>query len=126
MRGPATRRDTAAPSDRGGVIAEYAAIFPIVLIVILICFEALMAAVTVERVENAARTGARVASQQRNAGACRGAALDAMPRWINDRSVDAGRSFDSFSCHVRAEVPLLWPGAPITITVDRTVRMPVG
>jgi len=47
----------AGPNDHGGVVAEYAAIFPVVLVVILICFEALMAATTVERIENAARTG---------------------------------------------------------------------
>jgi hypothetical protein len=116
----------AGPNDHGGVVAEYAAIFPVVLVVILICFEALMAATTVERIENAARTGARVASQERSAGACRGAALGAMPRWLGDRSVDGGRSLGGYYCHVRAKVPLMWPGAPIEVTVDRTVHMPIG
>jgi hypothetical protein len=117
---------TAANRDRGAVLVEFSAVFPIALVVILFAFEALMASTTVERVENAARTGARTASQQQNPDACRGAALDALPGWLSERSVDGGPSGDGVRCHVRAKVPLLWPGAPLGFTVDRTVEMPLG
>lgn len=112
--------------DGGVVLTEYAAVFPVALIVILIAFEALMAGMSVERLDNAARTGARVASQRQNAGECTRVALGAMPRWINDRQVDGGWRDDGLYCHVRAKIPLLWPGAPLDVTVDRTVHMPVG
>jgi Flp pilus assembly protein TadG len=112
--------------DAGAVLVEFAALVPVALVVILICAEALLAATTVERVENATRTGARIASQQGNAGACPAAALEAMPGWLTERTVDGGRTADGLYCHVRAKVPLLWPGAPLNVTVDRTVHMPVG
>jgi Flp pilus assembly protein TadG len=113
--------------DRGNVMVEFGAILPIALFIILICFEALMVSLTVERVENAARTGARVASTERRANACRGAAMGAMPSWLNDKRVSyGGSSFTGYQCTVRADVPLLWPRIPLDVTVERTVHMPVG
>jgi Flp pilus assembly protein TadG len=112
--------------ERGDVMVEFAAMFPIALLIILVCFEALMASTTVERVENAARTGARLASQQQNIGTCRGAALGSMPDWLNDKSANGGASDNGLYCHVRSKVPLLWPGVPLDFTVDRTVYMPMG
>lgn len=113
-------------SDGGAAITEYVAVFPVAMVVILLAFEGLMSGMTVERVENAARTGARVASQQQNSGACGGAAGEAMPTWINHRQINGGWQDDGLFCHVRAEIPLLWPGAPLDFTIDRTVHMPVG
>jgi hypothetical protein len=49
-----------------------------------------------------------------------------MPGWLNNRVADGGPSGDGLYCHVRAKVPLLWPGVPLDFTVDRTVRMPMG
>lgn len=113
--------------DRGAVAVEYAGVLPIALIIILVAFQALMASTTVERVENAARTGARVAGQQQDTRACRDAALDAMPTWLNDRWVEGGASGDDgVYCRVHAKVPLLWKGVPLDFTVKRTVTMPLG
>jgi Flp pilus assembly protein TadG len=113
--------------DRGSVTVEFSAVFPVALVIILLSFEALMAATTVERVENAARTGARTASQQQEVSACRGAALDAMPGWLNDKTVAGTASGgDGVSCTVQAKVPLLWPGIPLDFSVVRTVTMPLG
>jgi hypothetical protein len=112
--------------DDGAAIIEFIAILPIALVIILVAFEALMAGTTVERVENAARTGARLASQQQDAGTCAGSALDAMPGWLDNHHVDGGWDGRGVYCHVRAEVPVLFPGAHLDFTIDRTVRMPVG
>jgi TadE-like protein len=112
--------------DGGVAITEYVAVFPVALVVILLAFEGLMSGMTVERVENAARTGARVASQQQNAAACHDSALGVMPGWINHKEVDGGWQGDGLYCHVRVKVPVLWPGAPLDFTIDRTVHMPVG
>jgi hypothetical protein len=115
-----------ANGDTGAAITEFVAILPIVLVIILIAFEALMAGTTVERVENAARTGARLASQEQDAGICSGSALDALPTWLDDHHVDGGWDGRGVYCHVSAEVPVLFPGAHLDFTIDRTVRMPVG
>jgi Flp pilus assembly protein TadG len=113
--------------DRGGVVVEFGAMIPFALFIILIAFEAMMAFMTVERVENAARTGAREASMRHDPGICDGAARGAMPGWLNDKSVDSGSSgSDGVYCHVRAQLPLLWPGIPLDVTVDRTIHMPMG
>jgi hypothetical protein len=112
--------------DLGAAITEYIAVFPVALVVILLAFEGLMSGMTVERVENAARTGARVAGQRQNAEACRGSALGVMPGWINQKEVDGGWQDDGVYCHVRVKIPVLWPGAPLDFTIDRTVHMPVG
>lgn len=123
MSGASPRRAT---GDAGAAVTEFAAVLPIVLVIILVAFEALMAGTTVERVENAARTGARLASQRQDAGTCAGSAQDAMPGWLDHRTVDGGWDGTGIYCHVRAEVPMLFPGAHLDFTIDRTVRMPVG
>jgi Flp pilus assembly protein TadG len=116
-----------ARRDSGDVVVEFAAAFPVALIVILLCFEALMAATTVERVENAARTGARVASQAQNPGVCGSAAQQSMPGWLNEKTAQGGWADDGgLYCQVHAKVPLLWPGVPLEFTVDRRVQMPMG
>lgn len=128
---PSTRVRRLAPSskacDHGGVTLEFGAVLPTALFIIFVAFQALMASTTVERVENAARTGAREASKMHDPGVCTGAAMGAMPSWLNDRSADSGASGnDGVYCHVRAKVPLLWPGIPLEFTVNRTVHMPMG
>jgi hypothetical protein len=115
-----------AKGDRGAAVIEFVGVLPLTLVIILVAFEALMAGTTVERVENAARTGARLASQRQEASTCTGSALDAMPSWLDDRQVDGGWDGQGVYCHVRAEVPVLFPGAHLDFTIDRTVRMPVG
>jgi hypothetical protein len=115
-----------AYGDRGGALTEFVAILPIGLVIILVAFEALMAGTTVERVENAARTGARLASQQQDPGTCADHALASMPGWLDNRSADGGQEGRGLYCHVRAEVPVLFPGAHLDFTIDRTVHMPVG
>jgi hypothetical protein len=115
-----------AKGDRGAAVIEFVGVLPLTLVIVLVAFEALMAGTTVERVENAARTGARLASQRQDGGTCTGSALDAMPSWLDDHHVDGGWDGQGVYCHVRAEVPVLFPGAHLDFTIDRTVRMPVG
>ncbi|WP_433171279.1 TadE/TadG family type IV pilus assembly protein [Actinoallomurus sp. CA-150999] len=112
--------------DGGAAITEFVAILPIGLVIILVAFEALLAETTVERVENAARTGARLASQEQNAGTCADSAMNAAPSWLDRIQADGGWRGNGLYCHVRAEVPVLFPGAHLDFTIDRTVQMPVG
>jgi hypothetical protein len=127
MAAPDPDRLARRAGDRGTASVEFAALLPIVLAVVLVCFEALMASVTVERVENAARTGARVAAMRQDAAACVPAAAAALPGWLNERTLRGGEAGgDGVSCTVRAKVPLLWRGVPLDYTVTRTVTMPEG
>lgn len=112
--------------DRGAAAVEYAAMFPLATLLILFLFEALMTSLSVERVENAVRTGARTASQAHTVAACVPAAHAAMPGWLNDQVVTAAADGGGVACSVQATVPLLWPGVPFEFTVERTVTMPMG
>lgn len=112
--------------DRGAAAIEYAALLPVVIVLLLLAFQAYTASTTVERIENAARTGARVAGQHYDPERCPAAALASMPSWLNDHQVDGGRTGGGVYCHVRAKLPLLWKGVPLDITVNRTVTMPLG
>ncbi|HEX2314735.1 MAG TPA: TadE/TadG family type IV pilus assembly protein [Thermomonospora sp.] len=115
-----------AERDQGTASVEFIAMLPTAMLVVLFSFEALMAASTIERVENAARTGARVAGQTQDAGGCRRGAETAMPDWLNDHTVSGTLSDDGARCRVRARVPVLFPGVPLDFTIDRTVTMPQG
>src|SRR5262245_52756434 len=99
------------PSDRGSMLMEFAGILPLILIVVLLCFEALVVATTVERVENAARTGAREASKSQIPAKCVLEAKRAMPTWINGPArVDfqtIGNN-NGVACHVNAKVPVFF------------------
>ncbi|POM25062.1 TadE-like protein [Actinomadura rubteroloni] len=116
--------------DAGAVATEFAGVFPIALVMILVAFQAYMASTTVERVENAARTGAREASKEMNPGRCAEFARAALPDWLNEHAVSAAATTaggtDAVSCTVRAQVPLLWKGVPLDFGVTRTVTMPLG
>jgi hypothetical protein len=119
------------PDDRGASIVEFAGILVPALVVILIAFQAYISSTTVERVQNAARTGAREASQRYNPGACPFYAESVIPKgwlkeyWINGGATSVGGD-DSVYCTVRAKLPLLFKGLPLDFTVTRTVTMPLG
>ncbi|MES9543186.1 MULTISPECIES: TadE/TadG family type IV pilus assembly protein [unclassified Actinomadura] len=132
MRGhrDADRRRGARRVDRGAAAVEFAAVLPLALMIIFLAFQAYMASTTVERVENAARTGAREASKRMDAGSCEKWAQDAMPYWLNDYSISGGPTTvndgDAVSCRVKAQVPVIWKGIPLDFGVTRTVTMPLG
>lgn len=119
------------PADRGVSVVEFTGILAPALVVILVAFQAYISSTTVERVQNAARTGAREASQRYNPGACPFYAENAMPkRWLKEYSINGGATSvggdDSVYCTVRAKLPLLFEGVPVDFTVTRTVTMPLG
>jgi TadE-like protein len=120
------RGERAHGGDRGSASMEFAAILPTAMFLILFSFEAIMAAATIERVENAARTGARSAGQRGDPQGCPAAATEALPGWLNEHTVYGQAHGDGVRCRVRAKVPLLFPGIPLDFTIDRAVTMPLG
>lgn len=120
--------------DTGQASLQFAGVFPILLFVSLLCFKVYATVVAVERVENAARTGAREASIAHSPGLCQTKAMAALPSWLTERQKgeDGGPratatgwgGLNVVSCRVRAKIPVLWPAVPLDFTVDRTVHMP--
>lgn len=118
--------------DRGQAGVQFAGMFPVLLIIVLVCVKIYFAMTAVELVDNAARTGAREASKHHDPALCQTEALAALPDSLKDTKDDgvgatatgAGDPVGAISCHVRAKLPVLWKAVPFDFTVDRTVYMP--
>ena len=118
--------------DRGQASIQFAGMFPVVLVVVLLCAKVYIAMTAIEQVDNAARTGAREASKNHNPELCRNEAMTALPGWLKDTKDDGvgatappgGNPVGVISCRVQAKMPVLWQGVPFNFTVDRTVYMP--
>lgn len=70
-------------TDRGQATIEFLGIFPLVLVVVLMCLQAFITVVGYERTHNAARAGARLMSMNGlSAAETRQATLGALPDWL--------------------------------------------
>ncbi|GAA3944392.1 hypothetical protein GCM10023085_28000 [Actinomadura viridis] len=114
-----------ADRDRGSAATEYLSMIGLFLFVLMVCFEVYAGFTAVEKIEDAARTGARVGSMQ-DVGAGRAAAENVMPAWLNEQSVQVFRDGDAVVCVIRAKVPMLAKGVPLDFTITRKVQIPVG
>lgn len=140
-----TARNRGTGREDGQAIVQFAAGFPVAVLAILICFKLFVIITTIERVNNAARDGARAASLAHDASRCRPAALGTLPDWVThmanskDHLPDShplkpphsrvmihgtGNVTDGVACRVVVKVPLLWSSIDWNYNVDRTVRMP--
>lgn len=140
-----TARHRGTDREGGQAIVQFAAGFPIAVLAILICFKLFVIVTTIERVNNAARDGARAASLAHDARRCVPAAVQTLPDWVtkmanakdhlpdshpfkppHSRVVIYGRGdvTNGVSCEVIVKVPLLWSSIDWNYNVDRTVRMP--
>ncbi|MBB6120640.1 TadE/TadG family type IV pilus assembly protein [Nocardiopsis algeriensis] len=114
------RRD----GDRGGPLLEFAAAFPVLLFTAVVAIEAFLAFVAAERLESAARAGARVAGSQELAGA-EAAAHEALPSWLDDATVTSGANGSGgFYVEVSHPLPIVFSAAGFDLTVTRRVEMP--
>lgn len=110
--------------SRGQATVETIALLPLILLMFVMAIEAFAFIMTIEEVNNAARTGARVTSQGENG---KKAAYDALPKRLhNDHTTVSVRSDGTTAtATVSARVPLLLAD-PIDWTIKRTVELPVG
>lgn len=111
--------------DRGTAAVEYMSTVGIFLVVLVCCLEAYVSFSTVEKVEDAARTGARVGSMV-DADEGKKQAEAALPGWLNDHKVTVNRVGDSEVAEIEAKIPLLAKGVPFEFSIKRRVEMPVG
>lgn len=119
------RRARERSPERGQATIEFVTLTPWLIVAGVAAFQAYVTVVAVERVDNAARTGARVESMGRDGA---GAAADALPGWLRSErpptiAVDAADG--TARAQVSAKVPILY-GLPYHYTVTRTAEMPVG
>jgi Flp pilus assembly protein TadG len=111
-------------ADRGGPLLEFAAIFPILLITVVVAIEAFLAFVAAERLESAARAGARVAGTQELSGA-EAEARAALPTWLDDATVTAAANdSDGFYVEVSHPLPIVFSASGFDLTLTRRVDMP--
>ncbi|MQA85131.1 MAG: hypothetical protein GEV03_11020 [Streptosporangiales bacterium] len=122
---PQTHRRRGKPDDGGQATIEFLTLTPWLLIAGIAAFQAYITVVAIERVDNAARTGARVESMGRDGGQ---AAAEALPGWLNSQrpaEISVNTVDDTAHARISAKVPILY-GLPYHYTVTRTVEMPVG
>lgn len=111
--------------ERGQATIEFLALTPWLVIAGIAAFQAYLTVVAVERVDNAARTAARVESMGRDGAS---AAADAIPGWLASDAppvISVTTAGGAARARVSAKVPILY-GLPYHYTVTRTVEMPVG
>lgn len=111
--------------DRGQATIEFLTLTPWLIIAGVAAFQAYVTVVAVERVDNAARTGARVESMGRDGAR---AAAEALPEWLGSQrpaAVSVTTADGTAHARVSAKVPVLY-GLPYHYTITRTVEMPVG
>jgi hypothetical protein len=111
--------------DRGSAATEYLAMIGMFLFVLIACIEAYVAFSVIEKVDDAARTGARVASMS-GVQEGRSAAERTMPGWVVQPRIEVSQDGDRVRCKIFARVPLLFKGVPFDVAITRQVEMPVG
>ncbi|GAA1466405.1 pilus assembly protein [Nocardiopsis exhalans] len=111
-------------SDRGGPILEFAAVLPVLLLTVVVSIEAFLAFVAIERIESAARAGARVAGSEQLEGAER-AARTALPSWLENADVTSGANdSDGYYVEVSHPMPIVFSSVDLNLTLTRRVDMP--
>ena len=103
---------------------EFAIVFPILLVVVVVALEAFFAFVAVERLESAARAGARVAGTQQLEGA-ESTAHQALPAWLEEATVTSGTNeTEGFYVEVSHPLPIVFSSAGFDLSLTRRVDMP--
>lgn len=110
-------------TEAGAQIIEFAAVIPILLLIVTIAMEAFTAFTIIERIEAAARAGARVAGPK-GLDTAEATARASLPDWLDDATVKAGYSSGSVYTEVSTTTPVMWKNAPFEIKLTRRVEMP--
>ncbi|WP_026129106.1 TadE/TadG family type IV pilus assembly protein [Nocardiopsis prasina] len=111
-------------SDRGGPILEFAAILPVLLLTVVVAIEVFLAFVAIERIESAARAGARAAGAQQLSGA-EDAARTALPGWLDDATITSGANdSEGYFVEVSHPLPIVFSSVELNLTLTRRVDMP--
>lgn len=119
-RGRYTRRSR----DRGAQMVEFAVYFPVLLLVVILAMEVFASFSAMERIESAARAGARVGGQG-GFDTADSTARQALPDWLDDADIRSGANGDGgVYTEVSVNAPIMWKNAPFDIELKRRVEMP--
>ncbi|GAA1768203.1 MULTISPECIES: TadE/TadG family type IV pilus assembly protein [Streptomonospora] len=122
LRGSARRRRR---GDRGSQILEFAAYFPLFVLVATIALETFFAFIAAERMEHAARAGARAAGTEGLAGG-ESTARAALPSWLSQAEVSVGDNGQGgYYTEVTVDFPLMFPTPGFDFDLSRRVEMPL-
>ncbi|MFF0741286.1 AAA family ATPase [Streptomyces sp. NPDC004111] len=110
-------RTKGAHGDKGAVTAEFAGMFPLILIVMVIMWQAAVWGYTFSLAGNAADEGARAGTAAYGAGGsgvpeCEAAIRKRLPGTWKVSQTDCNPSGSIFKATVKLEPPLLFPGGP--------------
>lgn len=122
---PPSRSANRTRGDRGSQTLEYAAFFPLLLLVVVIVFEAFAVFTALERMESAARAGARLASTEGTAAASY-TATQSLPSWLQSRgaAVSVVATDGGYYGEVTATMPLVFRNSGMEFDLTRRVDMP--
>ncbi|GAB3454371.1 hypothetical protein GCM10027570_34440 [Streptomonospora sediminis] len=127
-RGPARAarpRRRAGRGDHGSQILEFAAYFPVFLLVATIALETFFAFIATERMEHAARAAARAAGTAGPAGA-ESTARAALPGWLDQAEVSVGNNGrGGYYTEITVDFPLMFPTPGFEFDLSRRVEMPL-
>ncbi|CAM4023596.1 TadE/TadG family type IV pilus assembly protein [Nocardiopsis rhodophaea] len=110
--------------DSGAQMIEFAVYFPILLLFVILVMEVFASFTAIERVESAARAGARVAGAS-GYGVAESTARASLPDWLDDADITAGpNGSGGVYTEVSVTTPIMWSNAPFKIELKRRVEMP--
>lgn len=114
-RGALNLRRKAASGDRGAVTLEFAAMFPLILVVMAILWQCALYGYTYSLAGNAADEAARAATAayavgDGAAGACSAAAEEHLPAAWQDAAVSCTDEGTVWKARVSVDVPVFFPG----------------
>nr|WP_255430056.1 TadE/TadG family type IV pilus assembly protein [Streptomonospora sp. PA3] len=104
---------------------EFAAYFPLFLLVATIALETFFAFIAAERMEHAARAAARAAGREGVSGA-ESTARAALPAWLNQADVEVGgNGRGGYYTEITVDFPLMFPTPGFDLDLSRRVEMPL-
>ncbi|QUI33600.1 AAA family ATPase [Streptomyces alfalfae] len=114
-RGALSLRRKAANGDRGAVTLEFAAMFPLILVVMAILWQCALYGYTYSLAGNAADEAARAYTAARAAGAgadgaCAAAGKEHLPAAWQDAAISCGDAGAAWKADVTVQVPVFFPG----------------
>lgn len=111
-------------SDRGSQFVEFGVYFPLLLLVCALVLELFLSFLALEKMETAARAGARVAGDGGPSQA-QVTAKQHLPSYLDDAEIEVARNSDNgYYTTITVKAPILYPATQLNYTLTRRVDMP--
>ncbi|MDS1270956.1 TadE/TadG family type IV pilus assembly protein [Lipingzhangella sp. LS1_29] len=118
------RRRSRSRRDRGGPLLEFAVFFPFVMLCVVLAIEVFLAFIAIQRMDNAARSAARLAASS-DPTTAESTARETLPGWIDVDSFSVVENdYDGHTAQITTQMPFTFSVTELGITLQRTVDMP--